>query len=379
VRIAHLVGRVDTEASGPSYSVSRLCEGLGRLGSRVTLHTMEASEGDAPRSYELMVHERNRMGRRFWASSALNRALREDAMRADVLHNHGLWIAANGYAVAAVLGTKCRLVTSPRGTLSRAALSHSKLAKRTAWHAGHRRVVQDACFLHATGPGELEDIRSLGLKNPVAVIPNGVDIPEEREGRDERDGGLRELIFVGRLHPIKGLDVLLRAWRNVQGEARNWRLRLVGPDERGYESVLKRLSGSLGCERVVFGGPAFGSEKSRAYFRARLFILPSKSENFGMAAAEALAHGVPAVISKGAPWKGVEENGCGWWVEASVDSLTECLKNSLATSPEELKEMGTRGRSWMMREFSWERISRMMLDTYSWAIHGGEAPLWVSS
>ena len=340
---------------------------------------MEATQGGAPRSYELMVHERNRIGRRFWASALLKGALLEEARHADVLHNHGLWIAANGYAVAAVRGTKCRLVTSPRGTLSRVALSHSRLAKTIAWHAGHKRVVQDACFLHATGQGELEDIRNLGLRNPVAVIPNGVDIPEQIEGPDERLGRFRELIFVGRLHPIKGLDVLLRAWRNVQGDAQDWRLLFVGPDEGGYESDLKRLSRSLGCERVIFGGPAYGSEKSRAYFRASLFILPSKSENFGMAAAEALAHGVPAVISKGAPWKGVEENGCGWWVDASVDSLTETLKVSLSKSPEELTGMGARGRSWMIREFNWERISRMMLDTYEWAIHGGEAPLWVSS
>ncbi len=339
---------------------------------------MQAPKGDAARSYELREHERNRIGRRFWASSALKRALREEAGSADILHNHGLWIAANDYVLTAVRGTKCRLVTSPHGTLSRAALSHSRLAKRIAWRAGHRRVVQDACFLHATGHGELEDIRNLSLTNPVAVIPNGVDIPEEQEGRGERDGDLRELIFVGRLHPIKGLDVLLRAWRNVQGDARDWRLRLVGPDEGGYESVLKRLRGSLGCERVVFAGPAFGSEKSMAYFGASLFILPSKSENFGMAAAEALAHGVPVVISKGAPWKGVEENGCGWWVEASVDSLTESLKESLAKSPEDLAGMGARGRSWMIREFTWERISRMMLDTYSWAIDGGTPPGWVS-
>jgi glycosyltransferase involved in cell wall biosynthesis len=105
--------------------------------------------------------------------------------------------------------------------------------------------------------------------------------------------------------------------------------------------------------------------------------MPSHTESFGMAVAEALAHGVPVVVSKGAPWSGLEEKGCGWWIDAGEGPLTECLRSALTRSREDLRGRGERGRAWMEQDFSWARAGRMMRDTYLWLLGGGDPPPWV--
>jgi len=121
----------------------------------------------------------------------------------------------------------------------------------------------------------------------------------------------------------------------------------------------------------------FGEEKLRAYQAASLFVVSTHSENFGMTVAEALAAGTPAIVSKGAPWRGLETEGAGWWIDIGVDPLIACLEKALRCSSSELEAMGQRGRTWMERDFSWPRIGQMMGQTYRWILQGGTPPAWV--
>ena len=310
-------------------------------------------------------------------SPDLRRSLVQEARHSDIMHNHGLWIVGNLYPAWAVEGTRCRLVTSPRGTLSPVALSRSRWIKKLAWWTCQSRVAREAACLHATSESEYEQIRARGLRNPVAIVPNGVDIPEPPPPSSVQRAEPRRLLFLGRIHPIKGLDVLLKAWRNVQRKYPEWELRIVGPDDRGQLKKVQALDRSLGCERTRFDGPRYGREKSEAYDSADLFVLPSRSENFGMAVAEALAHGVPCIVGKGAPWSGLESHGCGWWVEPSEGQLSECLQEALSLPQNELRRRGARGRAWMEQEFSWSHIGSMMSETYTWVLGGGNPPDWV--
>ena len=184
-------------------------------------------------------------------------------------------------------------------------------------------------------------------------------------------------LFLGRVHPVKGVDVLLGAWRRVQDRFPDWELHIVGPDEDGYLERMRRLGRELGVQRTSFPGPAYGEAKAAAYGAADLFVLPSHTENFGVAVAEALAHGVPAIVSRNAPWSGLEERDCGWWIERDEGALTECLGHALALPPAELAWRGANGRAWMEEDFSWRRISERMRDTYHWLINGGKPPNWV--
>ena len=148
----------------------------------------------------------------------------------------------------------------------------------------------------------------------------------------------------------------------------------MGPDSDGYLARLKKLASNLGVERFFFHDAVFGDNKKKAFEDADLYVLPSLSENFGMTVAESLAHGVPVIVSRGAPWKGVETNGCGWWVDIGAEPLAECLRNAMNLSRADLSSRGERGREWMQRDYGWDHIGDMMRDAYGWLLGGGARP-----
>lgn len=154
-------------------------------------------------------------------------------------------------------------------------------------------------------------------------------------------------------------------------------MRIVGPDNGGYLAEIQRLANKLQLERIEFSGALRGGQKWQAYQEADLFVLPTYSENFGMAVAEALAARTPAIVTRGAPWAGLEQQGAGWWIDIGVDPLVACLEDALGRSTENLNDMGQRGRSWMENEFSWLHAGYKMAETYRWILNGGNKPEWV--
>jgi glycosyltransferase involved in cell wall biosynthesis len=376
VEVLHIVPRIHAEASGPSYSVPRLCAQLAALGASVSLHALNPPSAltfPFPVYYYPSWSVLPALG----ISPAMRRTLRGRALQADILHNHSLWMMPNVYPYTAVAGSKCRLVCSPRGTLSEWALNRSRWPKKIMWLCGQASVVKKAACLHATSEAEYHDIRRLGLHAPVAVVPNGIDLPEAPFSDAAFAEQARRLLFLGRIHPKKGLDLLLPAWRRVQDAFPEWELHIVGEDNNGYRNRVQELARSLGARRVTFSGPVYGAEKGALFSGTQLYVLPTYSENFGLTVAESLAHAVPAIVTKGAPWQGLEQHECGWWPDISVDSLAESLRAALHLSPNELHEKGRRGRAWMEREFSWPKIGQMMQETYQWVLGGGCAPPWV--
>lgn len=234
------------------------------------------------------------------------------------------------------------------------------------WACGQRLAVTRAALLHATSILEEEWLRRLGFAHPIAVIPNGVDLPSASE--KVPPGTERTVLYLGRLHQIKGLDTLIRSWRNVSAKHAGARLLIVGPGSNEYTAELRALARGQGSPSIEFRGPAYGEEKGRLYRGATVFVLPSRSENFGMAVAEALAHGLPVVASKNTPWEGVIANRCGWWVDADEQALARALDKALCLSPERLALMGAAGRSWMDREFSWSAVADRMTEAYRWIL-----------
>jgi glycosyltransferase involved in cell wall biosynthesis len=266
------------------------------------------------------------------------------------------------------------LMVSPRGTLSEWAFQSGSEVKRAFWPLVQKPALAATTCFHATAESEYEDIHRMGFRQPVCVIPNGIDIPPAKQAALAEE---RTLLYLGRMHPIKGLDILLRAWQVVSQRFPEWRLRIAGPDNGGYLHRMQALATELGLSRVEFTGPLYGEAKLNAYGEAELFVLPTHTENFGMTAAEALATGTPAIVTRGAPWSGLETYGAGWWIDVGLDPLVACLEDALAQSRETLQSMGEKGREWMMRDYSWPRVGQMMHKTYRWLLSGGEVPAWV--
>lgn len=372
MKIIHTLPTVSDEASGPSYSVPRLCESLIDQGLDVRLAVLDWSSMSSPpfflRTFPLGFGPR-RLGR----SPAMKRWLFDETRQhsVDLIHNHSLWMMPNVYPGLAARKYNIPYIVSPRGTFTEYAFSSGSKIKRFFWPFVQSPTLKAVTCFHATATSEYQDIRRLGFCQPVAVIPNGIDIPPHK---DAVRGNMRTLLFLGRIHREKGIDSLLYAWQVVARRFREWQLKIVGPDGGGYLPKMKALTKKLCLERVRFVDALYGENKFDAYRDAELFVLPSPSENFGMVVAEALSSGIPVIATKGAPWEGLETNRAGRWIEIGVDPLVGALEEMLSHSSVDLHEMGRRGRIWMKRDFSWQGVAKTLADTYRWTLNGGSKP-----
>lgn len=376
LRILQVVASVSAEASGPSYSVPRLAQTLAEQGHAVELITVGGALAAfaAPDVTHIACrHDFALAGPlgTLWFSSEMRRVLDARVAEADLVHVHGLWAMPNVYPAAAARRHGKPLVISPRGTLSAVALARSSRRKALFWRLAQRRAVRSAALLHATAQHEWRDIRDFGLTQPVLIAANGVDLPPARRKSLPRR---RRLLYLGRLHPIKGLENLLQAWARIEDRYPLWDLRLVGPGDATYVTQLQALARRLKLTHFKIVDAKYGEQKSAEYLQAELFILPSFSENFGMSVAEALAHAIPVVTTTGTAWGRLEAEGCGWVVNPTEAALEACLAAALRVPRSQLATMGQAGRCWMEREFSWSGIGRETGRAYSWILGGGERP-----
>jgi glycosyltransferase involved in cell wall biosynthesis len=257
------------------------------------------------------------------------------------------------------------------------ALAFSAQKKRIFWQLLQGPAYARAAVWHATSAAEAGDIREFGVKSPIAIIPNGIDVPIDSEPSQPRAGKQHNILYLGRLHHIKGLPNLITAWSRVANERPDWALRIIGPDEGGHRAQLEKSVEEQGVSRVTFNGPVYGAEKSHALRDADLFVLPSQNENFGIAVAEALASGIPTIVSRGAPWSDLETDRCGWWIESGVEPLANALRESTALRDDERRVMGERGRALVEREFNWDKIAHDMRSVYEWVLGNIERPSMV--
>jgi glycosyltransferase involved in cell wall biosynthesis len=218
---------------------------------------------------------------------------------------------------------------------------------------------KDRVVLHVTSEEEGR-ASSQRIKNarPV-VIPNGVEVPPANGERQWRPTNQLRLLYLGRLHPIKGIENLLVALVQLDTKVS---LSICGNGSKQYEQLLKSLVVELSLtDRVRFCGAVAGEEKEKQFREADVCVVPSFSENFGMVVAEALATGVPVIASTGAPWSEIERHGCGFSVENDPQSLVEAI-NRISSVP--LAAMGKKGRVWMEREFTWPSVAQRMNEVY---------------
>jgi glycosyltransferase involved in cell wall biosynthesis len=199
----------------------------------------------------------------------------------------------------------------------------------------------------------------------VTVIPNGVDIPDPITARFTSEArNPKTALFLGRLYPVKGLPDLVEAWSRVAPTG--WRLVIAGPDEAGHLDELKRLVSARRLQQVItFAGPVTGEAKRSLFLTADLFVLPTRSESFGMAIAESLAHAVPVLTTTAAPWPLLEEHSCGWRVTPDVDGLADGLTSATSSDPQLLASMGQRGREAVIVQFKWENVAHRFAAEYA--------------
>lgn len=362
--VIQVIPSVSAESSGPSYCMTRMMRVLGEMGVNVELCTLD----NFPSRWNRFPH--------LGVSPAMYRRLRHEAARVDIIHNNSLWMMPNVYPYWAARDKSVKVVTSPHGTLSKWALNHGKYKKMLFGMLLQYPALRRTDMWHATCEKEYGEIRAAGYKQPVAIIPIGVDLPNVK-GRED-GSARRKVVFLGRLHKVKAVDKLICAWEDIAENFPNWDLEIAGPDG-GVRDELEAMVCTRNIPRIKFNGEISGFAKYEFLSSADIYVLPSHTENFAVTVAEALACRTPVIASYGTPWSELNEIGAGWWIPIGAQPLARQLERAMSLADSERAAMGARGREWIAREFNWKLIGMKMQLAYEWIINpvGTERPEYI--
>jgi glycosyltransferase involved in cell wall biosynthesis len=364
---------------GPPRSILGLCRALGGAGVDVEVFTTTAN-GSAPlppapggTAYDGVRVRYFPLAwpRRYWRAAGLRSTLMKSVTAADLVHVHGVWNMTGWSGVSCARAAGVPYVISPRGMLQPVAMRRHRAMKALAYWGVERANLRSAALLHATSPLEAEQLAAYGP--PVVMIANGVSTASVSTAAVERFREQARLqpvdavvTFLGRLHPIKRLDLLADAFAIVRRAHPNARLVIAGPDEDGYRARIEALFAPVAADTRWLG--AVNAETTWALLAvSRALVQCSDSESFGMSVAEALSAAVPVVVTRRSGWTDVEDHGCGFSVAHEPVAIADSLLRIL-DDPSQAATMGARGQAWARQTFAWDSIGRAMRDAYESAL-----------
>ncbi len=376
VAVAHVVGSMDARVGGVARFISDLVpcmvdkniiSDLYTFGYPVKDHWEESSVLDCVRDYDSFS---GALGISLNAISGL----RERFKKCHIVHNHGLWIWANYCAVASSNLASHKIIFSTHGLLEPWALQHHPFRKKIFWNLWQKKHLGLSTAIHATSSQEFESLRTLGIKNPISVIPIGIQLAA-RNLDAQSTTGRKTMLFLSRIDSKKGLERLFLIWKKQFQSFSGWELVIAGEGSQSYVDGLKRKAAEVGIQGSVrWVGFVQGEQKVKLLKEASIFILPTFSENFGIAIGEALAQGVPVITTNGTPWSELASERCGWYTENNELAIEQAMLSAITTPPKILKEMGERGRALIEKKYAWPEIAKKMADTYRWMLKMGDRP-----
>ena len=367
---------------GPPRSILGLCRAQRDAGVDVQVVTTTAN-GDSELADSVLARGEYdgipvRYCERAWPRSVFRAPLLRDvvavALRsADVLHIHGLWNATVWSAAAAARHERRPYVLSPRGMLAPAALAHDAWRKRLVFPVADRRVIRDAARLHATSRPEFDELSAEWAPGRTVYVPNGVELPTIGDAAGAGHGQQARaqfnlpataplVLFLGRIHPIKRLDLLAAAFGRVRAQHPDAHLVVAGPDEEGQRSRIAPLFTPYGSS-VSWTGRVDDAGKRALLEAASVLVLCSNSESFGMSAAEAMAAATPVVVTRTCPWPEIESHGAGFWVDQTSDAIADAVIAVLGDVPA-AQAMGRRGRALIAGRYSWSHAAAALIHEY---------------
>jgi glycosyltransferase involved in cell wall biosynthesis len=356
----HFVQSVESGSGGLGIAAAQLSAALRAVGKKsVTVSTCAASSGQC-----VDVIELPRVGPKplyfsldlFQTAGALTESGR------PYIHGHGFYVSPNAVFGAVAKKKKLPLIYHPHGMFDPWILKRSRLKKRLVHILFENRNFRYVSMWRALTVKEADQIRHQGITAPVVVIPNGVDLDMcdlWKSKLAQRSASSKTILFLGRLHPKKGLDLLIYAWAKLANRFSDWKLVIAGPDEANYLMTLRKMIQNYGLEnRVEFPGVVSGVEKYAALHDAGLFALTSYSEGFPMAVLEAMAASTPVLASIECNLPGLERSGAGWLCDVNADSVAAALEDALASSDSERHQRGVSGRKLVEECFDWKKLAR---------------------
>ena len=375
MRVGFLVNSISRKAGGLFESVRGLAKAVASTDADVRVFGIRDEQTAVDlQEWRPVSVETFRPRLRAWGySNELLPAILDAKL--DILSLHGLWKYCSVGSQRWHNRTGRPYVVHPHGMLDGLALRNARWKKRLAAALYENQHLREAACLRALSEGEARSIRSYGLRNPICVIPNGIDLPElSGENAKSQSEGPKTLLYLGRLHRKKNLANLIRAWKQTftsQGrKGDSWTLAIAGWDQGGYESELKQIAAG---GSVVFLGPQFGAQKNKCYRTCDAFILPSLSEGLPMTVLEAWAHARLVLLTPECNLPEAFEANAALRIGTTSEEIAAGLKQLIETSDDDRAAMGTRGRTLVATRFSWPRIGEQMRAVYEWLL-GAEMP-----
>jgi glycosyltransferase involved in cell wall biosynthesis len=375
-----VVSHLDPRYGGLSTVVPQLSSSIARTG----MFSMEVEAFCAPDELysvsnhpELLVNTWPTSRASWLRDRNLRQQFQERVRAADGLHIHGLWEQSTAIAANTARSLRKPYIVSAHGMLESWALQNKKLKKKIYSLLVERGNLRGATCLHALTHAEARDYRRYGVRTPIAVIPNGVDIPESIDpkpflNRFPSLKGKQVILFMGRIHFKKGLDILIKSWARVAKQRPDTHLVLAGPDFENTRASVEKLVAEYGLsDQVLFTGMLRNELKWSALAVAECFVLPSYSEGLSVSVLEAMGVGLPVIVTEQCNVPEVETFQTGWLIKSEIDSLTSSLKELLSNSVAQNRAIGSRGRQLVHDRYNWASVTSQMIDLYRWIEDGG--------
>ena len=373
MKILTFISSLDINSGGPSRSVPMLVKGLVEFGVDVTLMTI--------RSKNMNVHALEGTTARLkvlepsFTRREIAQYLKDEKFHLIQIQSMWDWPYHKVMVEARKLGIP--YIVTPRGMLEPWSLSQKKWKKKLAWWLYQRNDVQKSVCVFTTAKMEAEHVTNLGITTCKAVIPNGIET-DSYPCKTSVDVVKKQVLFLSRVHVKKGIEVLFEVWKQIHPDYEDWQLLVIGNGEAEYIHSLENRVECLGLkESIKILPPVFGNDKIQIYQESALFCLPSYSENFGMAIAEAMSCGTPVITTTNCPWNILNDTKTGWCIDLNVDNLERALREALSMNPTELYDMGQKASKLIYENFDYRNVTRKTLKLYEWLLNGGEKPEFV--
>lgn len=386
MRVLHVIPSIAARDGGPSKAVIEMCDALNRRGHDSQIYTTNVDgEGrlDVPLGQMVEVGGAKVTcfpvsgGHYFKVSAAMAAELKKNVGRFELVHAHALYQFPSSAAAHYCRKYAVPYVLQPHGSLDPYLYRRHTLRKRLYEALIERRNLAAAAAVLFTSAEEMSLAKMSGLSFYGAVVPLGVKLDEPAAGIERQAdaiwpqlAGKRVVLFLGRITPVKALDILAPAFGELKRVHPDVHLVIAGPDIDGYAAQVRGwLAEARALDGVTFTGMVRGEKKAALLSRANLFVLPSYSENFGIAAGEAMAAGLPVVISNRVKiWREIHAAGAGLVVTPAAGEVANAMF-ALLDNPESAKEMGERGRRLMREKFSWRAAGDQLVALYERIVH----------
>lgn len=360
MKILHYIPSIGKAGGGVSAYLQLLSYSLGKI---VELHIVSHHSKDEMTLKNCHIH---------FIEGSLKHPIRMkceysallDELKPDVVHVNGCWMLQCSWTVFWAKSKGYPVVISPHGMLEPWDIEKNYWTKKLpALLLYQKKAIKIANALVATAETEKENLIKLGYNKNVTVVPNGIVIDgiKMKESWEER----KQMLFLALYRRNKGIDILMQAISHMKEQLKDWKVIIAGVESDYTVEELKKMSIDLGISNIInVVGSLFGEAKWKVYRESDVFILPTLNENFGIVIAESLICGTPVITTKGAPWPQIPTYKCGWWIERSVEELTQTIHEFLRTSIKERRDMGMNGRKLVEDNFTSDMVAQKMVEVY---------------